>query len=120
MIPTLKLSAVQVLGLASLGVLLGTWLKRRVQVLDRLNIPVSIAGGMIFALLTLALRDRVVNFDADLVLRDMLMIAFMTTIGLSARLKLLKEGGGQVLKLLAISSAGVVLQNGLGMGLAKL
>ncbi|HTS24463.1 MAG TPA: sodium/glutamate symporter [Bryobacteraceae bacterium] len=119
MIPTLKLSAVQVLGLACCGVLLGGWLKRRVPLLDRLNIPVSIAGGMIFALLTLLLHDRFANVEADDVLRDMLMVAFMTTIGLSARLKLLREGGRQVVLLLAIGSVGAVLQNLLGMGLAK-
>jgi ESS family glutamate:Na+ symporter len=119
MIPTLKLSAVQVLGLACLGVLLGGWLKRKLPLLDRLNIPVSIAGGMVFALIALLLRDRFVNLDADDVLRDMLMVAFMTTIGLSARLKLLREGGRQVVLLLVIGSIGAFLQNLLGMGLAK-
>jgi ESS family glutamate:Na+ symporter len=119
MIPTLKLSAVQVLGLACSGVLLGGWLKRKLPLLDRLNIPVSIAGGMVFAMVAWLLRDRYVNLDADLVLRDMLMVAFMTTIGLSARLKLLLEGGWQVAKLLVIASVGAVLQNLLGMGLAK-
>jgi ESS family glutamate:Na+ symporter len=119
MIPTLKLSAVQVLGLACLGVLMGGWMKRKVPLLDRLNIPVSIAGGMVFALVALLLRDRFVNVDADDVLRDMLMVAFMTTIGLSARLKLLREGGRQVVLLLGIGTFGAVLQNLLGMGLAK-
>ena len=51
MIPTWKLTAVQVLGLSCLGVLLGIWLKRRVPILDRLNIPVPIAGGMVFAVI---------------------------------------------------------------------
>ncbi len=119
MIPTLKLSAVQVLGLACLGVLLGGWLKRKLPLLDRLNIPVSIAGGMVFALIALLLRDRYVNLDADDVLRDMLMVAFMTTIGLGARLKLLRDGGRQVVLLLVIGSIGAFLQNLLGMGLAK-
>jgi len=119
MIPTWKLSAVQVLGLACLGVLICGWLKRKVPLLDRLNIPVSIAGGMVFALAALLLRDRYVNLDADLVLCDMLMVAFMTTIGLSARLKLIRAGGVQVVKLLVIGTIGAVLQNGLGMGLAK-
>jgi ESS family glutamate:Na+ symporter len=74
---------------------------------------------MVFAVVALLLRDRYVNLDADLVLRDMLMVAFMTTIGLSARLKLLREGGWQVVRLLIIGSIGAVLQNLLGMGLAK-
>src|SRR5581483_2455779 len=72
-----------------------------------------------FALASLALHDRVVNLDADTTLRDLLMIAFMTTIGLNARIGLLRTGGPGVLKLLAIASMGALLQNGLGMGLAK-
>jgi len=84
-----------------------------------LNIPVSIAGGMVFAVVALVLRDRYVNLDADLVLRDLLMVAFMTTIGLSARLKLLREGGWQVVRLLQSGASARVLQNLLGMGLAK-
>ena len=118
MIPTWKLNAAQVLGLACVGVWLGGWLKRRLPVLDRLNIPVSIAGGMVFALASLALHGRYLNLDADTTLRDLLMIAFMTTIGLTARLDLIRSGGAGVLKLLAVASVGAVLQNLLGMALA--
>ena len=118
MVPTLKISAVQMLGLAALGVAAGTWVKRRVPLLERLNIPTPIVGGMLFAIAALALRDRVVNLDADVVLRDLLMVAFMTTIGLSARLQLLREGGARVIWFLAIASLGAVLQNLLGIALA--
>ncbi len=118
MIPVWKLNAAQVLGLACLGVLLGFWLKRKIPLLDRLNIPVPIAGGMVYAVIALALRDRVANFEADVVLRDLLMVAFMTTIGLNARLQLIREGGFGVIRLLAIASVGAILQNLLGIALA--
>ena len=118
MIPTWKISAVQVLGLAALGVVMGGWLKRRVPLLDRLNIPVPILGGMVYAVATLLLRDRVVNIDADTVLRDLLMIAFMTTIGLSARLQLLREGGAGLFVFFGVATLGALLQNVLGIGLA--
>src|ERR1035437_5881125 len=120
MTATLKIGAVQVLGLAALGVLAGTWLKRRVPVLDRLNIPAPIVGGMLYAVAALALREGSVNVDADVVLRDLLMVAFMTTIGLSARLQLIREGGARVIWFLGIASLGAVLQNLLGMALANL
>ncbi len=118
MTPVWRLNTVQVLGLACIGVWAGERLKRKAPLLDRLNIPVSIVGGMIFALVALSLRDRAVNLEADTTLRDLLQVAFMTTIGLSARLQLLKEGGAPLVKLLAIASLGAVLQNLLGMGLA--
>jgi len=119
MTPTWKLNAVQMLALACLGVLLGGWLKRKIPLLDRLNIPASIVGGLLYAVAALLLRDRFVNVDADPVLRDLLMIAFMTTIGLSARLQLLREGGAQVIWMLVIASVGAVLQNAVGIGVAK-
>ncbi len=114
-----KLTPVQMLALACVAVWMGGWLKRRIRVLDRWNIPASIAGGMVYALAALAMRDRLLNLDADVVLRDLLMIAFMTTIGLSARLQLLREGGGQVIVMLVVSSIGAALQNLVGMGVAK-
>lgn len=119
MVPTWKLTAVQVLALACLGIGIGQWLKRKIPVLDRLNIPASIVGGMIYAVAALVLRDRYVNLDADPTLRDLLMIAFMTTIGLSARWQLIREGGAQVIWMLGIATLGAILQNALGIGLAK-
>jgi ESS family glutamate:Na+ symporter len=67
----------------------------------------------------MALHGRVVNLEVDTTLRDLLMIAFMTTIGLNARLELIRKGGAGVVKLLVISSIGAALQNVLGIALAK-
>jgi ESS family glutamate:Na+ symporter len=119
-VPTINLGAVEVLALGGLGIGIGVWLKKLIPILDHLCIPTSIVGGMIFALASLALHDRVVNFQADTVLRDLLMVAFMTTIGLSARVELIRRGGIQLIVLLIVASFGAVLQNLLGIGLAKL
>ncbi|HEX3875351.1 MAG TPA: sodium/glutamate symporter, partial [Bryobacteraceae bacterium] len=117
--PVWKLNSAQILALACLAIALGAWLKRKVRLLDRLNIPVPIAGGTVFALAALALHGRVVNFDSDTSLQTLLMIAFMTTIGLNARLELIRRGGIGVIKLLAIASLGALLQNLLGVALCK-
>ncbi|MGH9593072.1 MAG: sodium/glutamate symporter, partial [Bryobacteraceae bacterium] len=119
-IPTWKLGAVEVLALGCLGIVIGVWLKKRLPILERLCIPTSIVGGLVFALVTLGLHDRLINFESDTVLRDLLMVAFMTTIGLNARLELIRRGGAQVLIFLGVASGGAVLQNILGIGLAKL
>jgi ESS family glutamate:Na+ symporter len=119
MVPTIKVNAPEVLGLAATGVLIGTGLKRRIPLLDRLNIPVSIAGGMVFAVAAMLLRDRIVNFEFDTVLRDLLMVAFMTTVGLSARIQIIRDGGAKLIWLLAVATGGAVLQNLLGMGIAR-
>lgn len=117
--PVWKLNSAQILALGCVGVALGVWLKRKLPLLDRLNIPVPVVGGMAFALLALALRGRVVNFEGDTSLQTLFMIAFMTTIGLNARVQLIRRGGIGVIKLLALASAGAFLQNLLGMVLAK-
>jgi ESS family glutamate:Na+ symporter len=116
--PAWKLNPAQVLALACLGVALGGWLKRKLPLLDRLDIPVPVVGGMLYAMLTLALHGRVVNLEVDTTLRDLLMIAFMTTIGLNARLELIRKGGAGVIKLLVIATIGAALQNVLGIALA--
>src|SRR5258708_39901654 len=72
MISTWKLGAVQILALGCLGGVMGAWLKKKLPVLDRLCIPTSIVGGLIFALAALALHGRYVNFEADTTLRDLL------------------------------------------------
>lgn len=118
-VPIWKLNAVQVLAFGCLGLAAGVWLKRKLPVLDRLNIPASIVGGLLFALAALAMRDRYLNIEPDLVLRDILMIAFFTTIGMGASLRLLKQGGIQVGIFFAFSSVIAIAQNVLGIGVAK-
>jgi ESS family glutamate:Na+ symporter len=117
-IATWKLTPVPVLALSSAGVFAGQWLKRKLPVLDRIDLPAPIVGGMIYALAALVLRDRVVNLDADTTLRDLLMIAFMTTIGLSASLQMIKSSSRAVVLLLAAASGGAILQNVVGMAIA--
>lgn len=117
---TWKLSTVQVLALGCIGIVAGAWLKKKLHFLDKLCIPASIVGGLMFALLALGLHNRYVNFEPDTTLRDLMMIAFMTTIGLNARWHLIRRGGLQVLMMLAVATVGAVLQNLLGMGLAKM
>jgi ESS family glutamate:Na+ symporter len=115
-----NLNAVQVLALACVGIIAGVQIKRLIPVLDRLNVPASVVGGLIYAAVALLLRDRYMNFEMDLVLRDMFMVAFFTTIGMSASLRLLKVGGIQVALFFGLATAGVVMQNLVGVALAKL
>jgi len=116
----LKLDAVQVLALACFGASVGVWLKRKFPVLDRLNIPASIVGGLVYAVIALVLRDKYLNLEMDLVLREILMIAFFTTVGMSASLRLLKAGGVQVLVFFGLATCGAILQNLVGIGAAHL
>jgi ESS family glutamate:Na+ symporter len=116
---TLKLNAVQVLGLACFGSVMGVWIKRRLPVLDRLNIPGAILGGLVYAVTVLAMRDRWLNLEMEMVLRDVLMVAFFTTVGMSASLRLLVQGGKQVVIFLGAAVLGLILQMAWGSAAAR-
>jgi len=118
-VPIVKLSAVHVLGLAAFGILIGEWLKRRLPFLDSLHVPAPILGGLAYSMAILFLHDRVVNFQPDMMLQSILMVAFFTTIGLGASVSLIRDGGIAVTLLLLLATIGAFLQNALGMGLAK-
>jgi ESS family glutamate:Na+ symporter len=117
---TIQLDPLQVLALACFGLVLGHWVKKVFPVLDDLNIPGPIVGGLIYALLVLFLRDRWVNFTVDGTLQRVLMVTFFTTIGMSASFELVKKGGPQVLWFLILATVGAALQNGLGVALAQM
>jgi ESS family glutamate:Na+ symporter len=73
----------------------------------------------VFALLALAFHARQINFAVDTTLRDVMMVAFMTTVGLNARWGLVRRGGTKVALMLGLASVGALLQNLLGIALAR-
>jgi len=110
----------QTLALAAIVLFVGYGIRKRVPFLDRYNIPAPVVGGFLFAALSLAVRQAgVVVFEFDTTLQAPLMIGFFTTIGLGASLALLRIGGPQVLLFWALASVLAILQNGVGMALAK-
>jgi ESS family glutamate:Na+ symporter len=114
-VPTFQLGPVQMVGLAAFGFALGAWVKKRIPILDRLNIPASIVGGLVYALAVLALRDRWLNIEIDAGVRDLFMMGFFTTVGMSASWRLVREGGLHVFglnPLLGIISGAAALTGG--------
>jgi len=114
------LDMVQTLALAAVILFVGYGVRRRVGVLGRYNIPAPVIGGFLFAAVALALRlQGLVAFEFDTTLQTPLMVAFFTTIGLGASLALLKVGGPQVLLFWVLASVLAVIQDGVGVLLAK-
>ncbi len=117
---TFSLDLIQTLALAAVVLLAGYAIRRRVGVLDRYNIPAPVVGGFLFAAGALTLRlTGIAAFSFDTTLQSPLMIAFFTTIGLGANLRLLKVGGPQVLLFWGLASVLAVVQSGVGILLAK-
>lgn len=104
---------------ASLVLLLGRGLVTRVGFLRAYNIPEPVAGGLVVALVLLALRGLDVEVRFDTSLQTPLMLAFFATIGLSADFASLKKGGRVVAVFLLAVTGLLVVQNAMGIGLAK-
>jgi ESS family glutamate:Na+ symporter len=110
----------QTVALAAVVLFVGYGIRRRVGVLDRYNIPAPVVGGFLFAAVSMGLRmTGLVAFEFDTTMQTPLMIAFFTTIGMGASLGLLKVGGPQVLLFFLLASTLAVLQDVVGVTLAK-
>jgi ESS family glutamate:Na+ symporter len=116
-----ELDPVRVLVLSILVLWLGAAITSRVALLRRLSIPIAVTGGILCSLVV-ALLDGVadVYIKFDLSLRDTLLLVFFSTIGLSAKLALLKEGGRTLAILGGLTLLFLTLQNGVGVLLANL
>ncbi len=121
LVPTVDLNQRQTLILAILELFLGRWLNRHVGRLRDWNIPEPVTGGLVaslvFGLVWIAL-DVQVTFTMDA--RDILLIVFFTTIGLSANVRLLAAGGRMLAILTLVAVVNLALQTGLGVALATL
>jgi ESS family glutamate:Na+ symporter len=105
---------------ASLVLLLGRGLVTRVGFLRNYNIPEPVAGGLLVALALLVLRTFDIEVRFDTSLQTPLMLAFFATIGLSADFASLKKGGRVVGVFLLAVVGLLIVQNAMGIGLAKM
>ncbi len=106
--------------IACLVLLFGNLLNKKIAIFDRLTLPPPVVGGLLAALILWGTRSGAnvqVNFDGSLT--TPLMLMFFASIGLNANLKQLISGG----KMIAIFLVGVIglliIQNAVGIGLAK-
>jgi ESS family glutamate:Na+ symporter len=116
---TLKLDLIQTLAVAAVVFYAGVLLRKRIRVLDRLNIPSAVVGGLLFALIVLIAHDRLFNIQFDTSAQLLFMVAFFTSIGMGASVGLLKRGGMQVVVFLLMSTVFCFVQNFVGMGIAR-
>ncbi|MGE0580935.1 MAG: sodium/glutamate symporter [Steroidobacteraceae bacterium] len=117
----MKLDLIQTVAFAGLALFAGYGLRRAIPQLARLNVPAPVIGGLLVSIAILIARGQdwpLPEFDTKL--QSPLMIAFFTSIGFAASLKLLRIGGPQVAVFLAIGSVFAVLQNVVGAGVASL
>lgn len=106
---------------ATLVLLLGRKCVQSISTLKKYTIPEPVAGGLLVAFLLLLanqLFDWEVSFDMSL--KEPLMLAFFATIGLNANLASLRAGGKSLCILVFVVLGLLLLQNAIGIGMAKL
>lgn len=117
---TLKLSMIQTVGLAVITLFIGMWINKHSKVLQRLCMPAPAVGALPFAFLTAILSYyKILNISFDSSLQTFLMLAFFTSIGLMASLKVLKKGGIFIFFFFLLCAAWIVVQNTIGISIAK-
>lgn len=110
----------ETLAIAVCLLLIGRWIKGKVYFFEKFFIPAPVIGGVIFSIISLiGYNMQLFVFDFDGSLKNLLMVAFFTTIGFLASLKMLKKGGLQVFTFLLVAVILVVIQNVVGVSLAK-
>lgn len=105
---------------AMVGVLLlGRILLSRVKFLRDFDLPEPVVGGVVACVaIFIAYRYFSVHITFDEALKDPLMLAFFSSIGLSADFSSLKKGGRLLVLFLIIVVGLLILQNVVGIGLA--
>ncbi|WP_319371815.1 sodium/glutamate symporter [uncultured Ilyobacter sp.] len=115
-----EFNMMETLTLAAIVLLVGRAIKHRVPFFEKFFIPSPVIGGVLYSIITLIGHSTgAFEFTYDGQLKTLFMVAFFTTIGFAASLKLLKKGGIQVGIFLAVATALVILQNVVGVSLAK-
>ncbi|KMW72569.1 sodium:glutamate symporter [Photorhabdus luminescens subsp. luminescens] len=106
---------------SALVLLLGRKLVQSVPFLEKYTIPEPVAGGLLVALILLAVQQTIGwEISFDLSLKDPLMLTFFATIGLNANLSSLKAGGKVLFTFVFVVVGLLLVQNTVGIALAEL
>ena len=108
------------LGLAIILYLLGSGIKAKVGLLQKYYIPAPVIGGTLFSIVMLIGHNLgLFTFTFDGNLKNFFMVVFFTSVGFLASVSALKKGGIATLLFLAAAAVLCVVQDGVGIALAK-
>ena len=118
---TIAFAALPSLLAACIALLIGSVLADRVSLLARFSIPAPIVGGLLVAMAMLLLQLAAgLRFTLETSTKSTLLLIFFASVGLTADLSLLRRGGPRLVRFLLALFPFLVVQNALGILLAKL
>jgi ESS family glutamate:Na+ symporter len=107
------------LSMSIIVLFVGMFLNRKIRVLGDNYIPPAVTGGLLFAVGTMLIYSFAdVQIEFDMRMRDLLLLVFFSTVGLSARLRALAAGGKALVVLVLAAGVFLILQNTVGIMIA--
>lgn len=115
----LEVSPIDGLMISILVLFLGLFLTRKIDFLRRFYIPPAVSGGLICSLVIAVIHQAAdLQITFDLQIRDVLLLVFFSTIGLSAKFGSLAAGGRALVLLTIVAGVFLLIQDTTGIGLA--
>lgn len=116
----INLDSILTLALAVIVLLVGYGVKNRSAFLRKYCIPAPVVGGFLFMFITfIGYKTNSFNFTYENVFQSTFMLAFFTTVGLGANLKILKSGGKLLIIYWLLCGLLSLVQNTIGIGVSK-
>ena len=111
----------QTLGIATVVLLFGAWLRKKMVLLQKFCIPAPVVGGLIYAVIMAAIYGFTgMDFDYEETIKNICMVVFFTSVGFQANIKVLKKGGIGLIIMAVLVVVLVFLQNGISLLAAKM
>ncbi|MDO5028921.1 MAG: sodium/glutamate symporter, partial [Bacillota bacterium] len=118
---TIQLDSLFTLAFAGVLLVLGFAIRNRVGFLQKFVIPAPVVGGFLFMFITWAGHATgSFSFTFENIYQSFFMLAFFTTVGLGASYKLLIKGGKLLIIYWLIAGIISIIQNTLGITIAKI
>jgi len=106
---------------AVIVLLIGTAVNRKVALLSKYNIPDPITGGLLFAAIaSVAWAATDFRITIDQTIKPVLLLMFFAGVGMCADLRQLKQGGKALVIFLLVLLPFIIVQNAVGISVAKL
>ena len=116
-----NVEGLDVLVISIVVLFLGMYLTRKIRFLERYFIPPAVTGGLICSIVVALVHEFAnLKITFDLQIRDVLLLTFFSTIGLSAKLRMLVAGGKALVVLVLVAGVFLILQDVIGVSLAVL
>jgi len=116
----IQFDALWTTAVALLLLILGYGFRRKLRFFETFCIPAPVIGGLIMAIVALILHHNGgASIKFTTALQSPMMLAFFTTVGIGGSLALIKRGGVALVIYLVFCWMLAVIQNGVGVGLAK-